>query len=127
MLSLSAIALGNHSCNFAASGVGMRITHIVTYECQHTAIFEDADCPKIGEMVPCVRCRKHVMVMKAPPEYRFRCRKCRFSKGYGTARINAEIGMVQHRKGRPDHIVDLYNGKVIVRTFGDYGQTQIAA
>lgn len=105
----------------------MKITHIVTYECQHTAIFEDIDCPKIGDMVPCLRCRRHVMVMKAPPEIRIRCRKCKYSKAFGAARINGEVGAVQHRKGRPDHIVDIFDGRVIVRTFGNYGQTEIAA
>ena len=105
----------------------MNVTHIVTYSCRHTAFFSEEVCPKIGEMVPCIRCREQVMVINAPAEYRIRCRKCKFSKAYGTSKTEAQLGSVRHKKGRPDHVVDLVNGKVIVQTFQDYTQTQIVA
>jgi hypothetical protein len=63
----------------------------------------------------------YTTVKDAPDEYRIRCRNCVYSRPYGTAKLNAEIGATKHRKANPGHVVELRNGNRFVRTFDGRG------
>jgi len=104
---------------------GTKSNFMVLYSCYHTRVFK-APAPKIGEVMWCVRCRKEVVVMKAPPEIRIKCDDCSYGRGFGTARLNAEIQAAKHRLGNPTHTVHLYDGYKIAYTFGHRNQSEIS-
>lgn len=90
---------------------------IVTYECDHTAIFKTAP-PRVGDTVFCIRCNTDRVVVKAPHEYRISCRVCTFGRAYGVARLAAEIAAAKHAN-KHGHRVRLYDGPKLVRVIGD--------
>lgn len=101
-----------------------RITHVVEFSCKHVRTF-DAPSPKVGEKLWCPQCRIEVVVTRAPAEFRIRCENCTHSKPFGAAKLNAEIGAAKHRMRYPTHVVRIYDGLKIVKTFRDRDQTVI--
>jgi hypothetical protein len=98
---------------------------LITYECGHSQLY-GSPAPKLGEMVLCLRCRKYRKVITAPNEWRIKCRGCIYSRPFGQAQLNAEIAAAKHRMKNPAHIVDIWNGNVIRKSFGlDRNQTVI--
>ena len=93
---------------------------IITLECGHTLIFH-RNIPLVGEICLCLKCRTYKEVMHAPAEWRIKCQTCRHSAPFGAAKALAEVGAAKHRrvKGHEAHVVAIYNGKKLVRTFGD--------
>jgi hypothetical protein len=103
---------------------------IVQFDCGHVTHFS-YPYPKVREMVWCTRCRKDVRIAVSEFDYSIRCRMCSYSRTFGRAKVNAEIAASKHRKKQPTHVVYLYNGGELVRTFpanpsdlgGDRNQT----
>lgn len=101
------------------------VTFIITFACHHVRIFPEP-APKVGEILWCVKCNSDVRVKSAPAEFRIRCRDCMYAPaGYGTAQVNAEIAAAKHRMRKPGHVIDIVNGREVVRTFGERDQTVI--
>lgn len=93
-------------------------TFVVELACKHIAYYS-FPCPEVGEVIHCRKCGKYCAVTSSAVEYRAKCRACKYSKAYGTAKINAELGAVKHRKAKQGHIVDILLGTKVVTTFGD--------
>jgi len=101
-----------------------KTTRVIEFDCHHSRTFPDP-APKVGEMLWCPRCNKDVRVIVAPKEWRIRCSGCIYSRPFGAAQINAEIAAAKHRLRNPDHVVRIYNGSSLVKTFGKSYQTVI--
>lgn len=101
-----------------------RITYAILFDCKHSRIFEDP-APKMGDLLWCPRCARNVRVESAPAEWRIRCQDCVYTRGFGRARVNAEVAAAKHRIKQPSHVVDLFDGNTKVRRFGERYQTVI--
>lgn len=73
--------------------------------------------PKVGELLTCMDCRRNARVIHAPNEFRISCNNCIFSRRFGNAKVNAEIAASKHRRKYPSHVVGMYTGARLVRTF----------
>lgn len=94
-----------------------RITYLVTFDCHHTRVFGEP-APALRDVIWCVRCNRDTRVKSAPAEYRIRCQDCGYVRRLGTGKTNAELAAIGHRKSKPGHIVDMYNGHKLTYTFG---------
>jgi hypothetical protein len=90
---------------------------LVTFSCGHSQYFR-YPAPKQGETILCLRCRICRMVISAPDEWRLKCRNCIYTRAFGQAQLNCEISAGKHRIKYPGHVVDIYNGNVVRKTFG---------
>lgn len=98
---------------------------LISFDCGHSRLFANP-APRNGDVLWCVRCRKERKVMTAPGEWKLKCRNCVYSRSFGQAQLNTEIAAAKHRMNHPHHVVDIYNGQVIRKTFGvDRNQTVI--
>jgi hypothetical protein len=93
-----------------------KVSRLITYDCGHTQHYKNP-YPKVGEMLYCLKCRMEVRVKLAPAEWRIRCRHCVYSRPFGDARLNAEISAAKHRRNHPSHVVALFQGGELIRTF----------
>lgn len=98
------------------------VTFIVQFSCLHVREFREP-VPVIGDHLWCPACRETVTVKSAPAEYRIRCKMCTHMRRFGTSKINAEIAAAKHRISKPGHVVKMFNGHDLVRTFGESDQT----
>lgn len=100
-------------------------TRVILLNCKHSLIFREP-FPAKGERVVCAKCSfREVTVIDAPAEIRIRCQDCGHSRPFGTARINGEIAAANHRKNHPGHVVEICDGKEVVRVFGTRDLTVI--
>lgn len=90
---------------------------LITFSCGHNRLFAQP-APKQGETLWCLRCRNERKVISAPNEWKIRCRNCIYSRGFGAAQLNAEISAAKHRMKYPAHVVDIYNGQELRKSFG---------
>jgi hypothetical protein len=91
-------------------------TYTLVLACKHTIIFSIAP-PKIGEQIYCFKCEKLQRVTAAPPEYRIRCRGCRYGRSFGRGQITAETAAAKHSTKRR-HIIDIFDGYKHLATMG---------
>lgn len=78
---------------------------IVEFDCHHTREFEIRHVPPKGEIMYCLRCDDRVQVIRVVAEYRIECDECRLSRGFGAARLQAEIKGARHHNRKPWHQV----------------------
>lgn len=94
--------------------------HTVTYDCGHSFLFQ-SPTPKLGEAVWCTKCNIDTTVKLAPDSWSTRCLDCGFNSKHGAAKISSELAAGRHRQQERyrNHRVRQYNGKRLVRTFGE--------
>ena len=80
------------------------------------AFWFDNPPPMRGEVVFCPNHRKRETVKHAPAIYRGKCRQCSAGRKYGTSLGLALRRMNEHIRNRPTHVMDLYDGLVVVET-----------
>lgn len=87
----------------------------VILECDG-AFWFDVPAPLRGEIVFCPSHRKREKVKHAPAVYRGKCRHCSAGRKYGTMLGLALREISKHIRNKPTHVMDLYDGYVIVET-----------
>lgn len=103
---------------------GNSVSYMVTFSCKHSRIF-NSPVPVIGDQLWCPKCRAVRAVESAPAEYVIRCKTCTYTRKFGTSQINCEIAAAKHRLSKPGHVVKMFNGHDLVRTFEDRYQNVI--
>lgn len=91
---------------------------LVIFDCpsQHKVEFSSHP-PRRGELIWDIRCGKYQRVLSSAPEYRIRCRTCRYARKFGQARVTAEMKAAGHRGKHPSHTIELLNGYEVVYLF----------
>lgn len=85
--------------------------------CHHTPEYDWQYRPVDGDAVycyPCARTRSSVGIID---QYRVQCMDCRYARGKGQAKLNAEIDASKHHRKNPDHEVKLFLGRQLVHTW----------
>ena len=85
-------------------------------DCKHKLNMRGAP-PKVGDDIWCPRCGEVRIVDSAQPEYRVRCTQCRYSRGYGSARVTALTKASKHALQKR-HKVNIWLGRKIIETSG---------
>jgi hypothetical protein len=89
----------------------------VQLRCSHMVQFQIAYCPMMGETMWCQSCRAWSVVIQAPARYRVQCRTCGKGRGtFGGALLSAQLYADKHRRSKPTHTTDVYNGLTVIET-----------
>lgn len=87
--------------------------------CNHTRSYEKKKAPQAAEQVWCFKCQRHSIVMHLVLDFCVKCATCRYTRNFGAARLNAEIGATRHHRRFPHHVVNVYKGDDLHRKFGN--------
>ncbi len=102
----------------------LKLQQLVWLECTHKVLFSEP-YPAMDDIIWCFKCQEEKLVIHAPTDYRVSCMLCTFSNTFGRAKLQAEIAAGKHRVQRgPAHIVEIFDGNVLVNTFGDRNQNE---
>lgn len=86
---------------------------ILSCECKRIL----AGTPRIGQQYYCTLHKSASTITQLVAEYRARCRRCKFSKPFGAARVTALTRASAHAR-RTGHEVDVWQGEELVETVG---------
>lgn len=87
-------------------------TWTITFDCpyRHSTEFT-VEAPVRGVPAWDRKCRAYKTVLESTTkQYRLRCKGCRYSRKYGTARLTAEVKAAKHHVNNPSHVVVVYDG-----------------
>lgn len=82
--------------------------------CRHYREFDSAHAPKKGDDMWCFRCRTWGKCESLTKEFKIWCRGCKWSRGFGRNRLQAEIKASKHHNRFPEHEVWLAEGGDVV-------------
>jgi hypothetical protein len=92
------------------------VTASILLDCKHRLNVRGIP-PSIGSEIRCRKCGEVRLVDIAQAEYRARCTQCRYSRGYGTARITALTKATKHAIQK-HHKVNVWLGRKVIETVG---------
>ena len=82
--------------------------------CRHYREFDSSHAPKKGDDMWCFRCRTWGKCESLNKEFKVWCRGCKWSRGFGRNRLQAEIKASKHHNRFPEHEVWLAEGSDVV-------------
>lgn len=94
-----------------------KVNQKIVLECLH--VIELSTAATLGELLYCVKCADYKVVVSTPlHDYFVKCGNCRVARPFGAAQLNAEVFIAHHRQKHTSHVVGLYDGKLLIQTFG---------
>lgn len=78
--------------------------------CDHTRNYKAKACPPPGHEAWCFKCQRYSIVMHHVLDFAVKCATCRYTRNFGAARLNAEIGATRHHRRYSHHVVNVFKG-----------------
>ncbi len=96
------------------TGPKVKANIMAVMTCRHYREFDSAHAPKKGDDMWCFRCRTWGKCESLTKEFKIWCRGCKWSRGFGRNRLQAEIKASKHHNKFPEHEVWLAEGGDVV-------------